>query len=36
MCPNSSNGQHNYVLQPIITEGETIVVKVCILCQQEG
>lgn len=36
MCPNSSNGQHNYQLQSIITEGQTIIVKICILCGAEG
>lgn len=36
MCPNSENGQHNYQLQPIITEGQTIIVRVCLLCGQEG
>jgi hypothetical protein len=36
MCPNSSNGEHNFQLQPIITEGETIIVKICILCNAEG
>ena len=36
MCPNSSDGQHNYVLQAIVTEGETIIVRVCMLCGMEG
>lgn len=36
MCPNSDNGQHNFQLKPIITEGETIIVRVCILCNAEG
>lgn len=36
MCPNSSTGEHNYVLTAIITEGETIIVKICSLCQAEG
>ncbi len=36
MCPNSSNGQHNYVLQTIPTPDGPVVVKVCLLCQQEA
>jgi hypothetical protein len=36
MCPNSSNGEHNYQLQAIISQGETIIVKVCLLCASEG
>lgn len=36
MCPNSSNGQHSFVLKPTVTQRETIIVKVCQLCGQEG
>lgn len=36
MCPNSSNGQHNFVLKAIIFDGKTIMVRVCMLCRQEG
>ena len=36
MCSNSSNGEHNFVLRPVITERETIIVRVCQLCGQEG
>lgn len=36
MCPNSSNGQHNYQLKTIPYPGGPIVVRVCILCNQEG
>jgi hypothetical protein len=35
MCPNSENGAHNFQLQAIVTEGQTIVIKVCILCNAE-
>ena len=36
MCPNSSNGEHNFVLKTIITENGSWVVRICLLCQQEG
>ena len=32
MCPNSESGAHNFQSQPIVTENETIMVQVCILC----
>jgi hypothetical protein len=36
MCPNSSNGQHNYVLQSVTVDGHVVVRRVCMLCNQEG
>ena len=36
MCPNSSNGQHNFVLKPYVRPGDTVIVRVCVLCGQEG
>lgn len=36
MCPNSSNGQHSYLLTTIVFNGQPVVVKICQLCQQEG
>jgi len=36
MCPNSSNGQHSYVLKAIITDNGTYTVRVCMLCNAEG
>lgn len=36
MCPNSKDGQHNYVLRTIIYDQQTIIVKVCMLCGAEG
>lgn len=36
MCPNSSNGQHNFQLRTINAPGGTVVIRVCLLCQQEG
>lgn len=35
MCPNSSNGQHSYVVKTVSTD-PLIIVRVCMLCQQEG
>jgi hypothetical protein len=32
-CPNSSTGEHNWQIQPVITEQETVMVRVCLLCQ---
>jgi hypothetical protein len=36
VCPNSSNGEHNFQIKSILTQGEVIVVRVCILCNAEG
>jgi hypothetical protein len=36
MCPNSESGAHNFVLHPIVTEGETIIVSICSLCNAEA
>jgi len=36
MCPNSSTGEHSYLLKSIPTQGEVIVVRVCQLCNAEG
>lgn len=35
MCPNSSNGQHNFQLKTVSTD-PVVIVRVCLLCQQEG
>lgn len=31
-CPASTTGEHNFVIQPVITETETVMVRVCLLC----
>lgn len=36
MCPNASNGEHNYMLQSITVDGHVLVRRVCLLCNQEG
>jgi hypothetical protein len=36
MCPNSSNGEHSYQLTTIPYPNGPVVVKICMLCQQEG